>query len=91
MSKKHKQKKVIFSIMAPEAQCVQLAGDFNSWDPDAHHLERTTDEKWEIKLNLTPGRHEYKFVVDGKWHNDPNCSDLAANPFGGENSVLILK
>jgi len=91
MSKKHKQKKVLFSIIAPEAQCVQLAGDFNSWDPYAHPMERKTVERWEINLNLSPGRDEYKFLVDGQWRYDPNCSDFASNPFGDENSVLILK
>jgi 1,4-alpha-glucan branching enzyme len=91
MSKQHKKKKASFSFIAPEAQCVQLAGDFNSWDPHVHPLERTTEERWEIKLNLSPGRYEYRFLVDGQWHNDPNCSDFASNPFGGENNVLILK
>jgi len=91
MSKKHKQKKAIFSIIAPEAQCVQLAGDFNSWDPNAHPLEKKSDEMWVINLDLSPGRYEYKFLVDGQWQNDPDCSDFASNPFGGENSVLILK
>jgi 1,4-alpha-glucan branching enzyme len=91
MSKKQKQKKTSFSFIAPEAQSVQLAGDFNSWDPIAHPMERKTDERWEINLNLSPGRYEYKFVVDGQWRSDPNCSDFASNPFGDDNSVLILK
>ena len=91
MSKKKNQKKAIFTFTAPEAQRVQLAGDFNSWNPNAHPLKKTSHESWEIKLNLSPGQYEYKFLVDGEWQNDPNCSDFASNPFGGENSVLILQ
>ena len=25
------------------------------------------------KLDLPPGRYEYKFVVDGQWCCEPNC------------------
>jgi 1,4-alpha-glucan branching enzyme len=91
MAKKQKQKKVIFSIIAPDARCVQLAGDFNAWDPNVHFLDKKSDEMWEINLDLSPGRYEYKFLVDGQWYNDPDCSDFAPDPFGGENSVLKLK
>jgi len=91
MSKKKNHKKAIFTFTAPEAQSVQLAGDFNSWDPNAHPLKRTSNERWETRLNLSPGRYEYKFLVDGQWQNDPNCSDFASNPFGEENCVLYLK
>ena len=91
MSKKKNHKKAIFTFTAPEAQRVQLAGDFNSWDPNAHPLKRTSDERWEIRLNLSPGRYEYKFLVDGQWQNDPNCTDFASNPYGDKNCVLVLK
>jgi 1,4-alpha-glucan branching enzyme len=91
MSKKKNHKKAIFAFIAPEAQSVQLAGDFNSWDPNAHPLKRTSNERWETRLNLSPGRYEYKFLVDGQWQNDPNCTDFASNPFGDENCVLVLK
>ena len=90
-SMKQNHKKAIFTFTAPEAQRVQLAGDFNSWDPNAHPLKRTSGERWEIRLNLSPGRYEYKFLVDGQWQNDPNCADFASNPFGDENCVLVLK
>lgn len=88
---KQNHKKAIFTFTAPEAQRVQLAGDFNAWDPDAHPLERTSDERWEIRLDLSPGRYEYKFLVDGQWQKDPDCTDFASNPFGDENCVLVLK
>jgi len=37
---------------------------------------------------LTPGRYEYRFLVDGQWRNDPECAECVANPFGSENCVI---
>lgn len=90
-SKKQNHKKATFKFMAPEAQSVLLAGDFNAWEPESHPLKRTSNGLWKANLSLSPGRYEYRFLVDGKWHNDPNCTNFSPNPFGGENSVLIVK
>ena len=83
-------KKAPFSLMAPDAQNVQLAGDFNSWNPEVTPLKKSTKGVWKINLNLSPGRYEYRFLVDGTWHNDPQCSARVANPFGEENCLLII-
>jgi len=34
-----------------------------------------------------PGKHTYRFIVDGNWCDDPECSLRVANPFGGEDMV----
>lgn len=79
-----------FSLYAPHAGCVSLAGDFNAWNPDVHPLEKASDGLWERVVSLPPGRYEYKFVVDGQWHDDPRCDAYTPNPFGGQNCVVIL-
>jgi 1,4-alpha-glucan branching enzyme len=84
------ERKMTFSLYAPEAGYVSLAGDFNSWNPDVHPLEKSSDGLWERVICLPPGRYEYKFFVDGQWHNDPRCTVYTSNPFGGENCVVIL-
>jgi 1,4-alpha-glucan branching enzyme len=83
-------KKAPFSLMAPNAQSVQLAGDFNSWNPEVTPLKKFTKGVWKINLNLSPGRYEYRFLVDGRWQNDPQCESLVANPFGEENCLVII-
>ena len=90
-SKKQNHKRATFKIMAPEAQSVLLAGDFNAWNPDAHPLRRSSNGLWKINLNLSPGSYEYRFLVDGQWQNDPNCKSFAPNPFGDDNCVITLK
>ena len=89
-AKKPRSKRASFKFMAPDAQSVLLAGDFNSWDPQAHPLKKSSDGLWKININLSPGRYEYRFLVDGEWRNDPQCESYAPNPFGEDNCVITL-
>ena len=34
-----------------------------------------------------PVKHNYRFLVDGQWQDDPACTIRVANPFGSENMV----
>ena len=84
-----------FSCSAPEAGAVSLAGTFNDWDPTATPLTRRADGTWATTLDLSPGRYEYKFVVDGRWCCDPGCEEpregcpkCVPNPFGTMNRVV---
>ena len=43
---------------------------------------------WEKRLVLPPGRHEYKFVVDGQWQHDRDARENVLNEFGTLNSVV---
>ena len=59
----------------PAAACktVALAGSFNRWKPDAQAMQGPDADGWyTTTLELPEGRHEYKFVIDGKtWERDP--------------------
>jgi hypothetical protein len=63
--------RICFGLYAPEAQAVFVAGSFNGWQPSAMPLEKQASGRWEVELMLEPGRHEYRFVVDGRWTDDP--------------------
>ena len=94
--KKTKSKPVELSCHAPEAKAVFVAGTFNDWKPDATPLHiHLPNGKWTVTLPLPPGRHEYKFVVDGQWCCEPGCDHeyrgcpkCCANSFGTMNRVL---
>ena len=88
--RKENYKRITFKLHAPDAQCVSLAGDFNSWDPEMHPLKKSSAGIWKKMVSLSPGRYEYRFIVDGEWQNDPDCTTCTPNPFGGNNNVLIL-
>ncbi len=84
-------RKVNFTMVAPEAPNVFLVGDFNSWDISSHPLKKASKGNWKTSIKLIPGRYEYRFLVDGEWQNDPNCTTFVPNSYGSENCVLTLK
>ncbi|MGB7573470.1 MAG: isoamylase early set domain-containing protein [Thermodesulfobacteriota bacterium] len=79
-----------FSLLAPSAQSVFLAGDFNQWDLSSHPLKGDKNRMWRISLNLNPGQYEYRFFVDSEWQNDPGCPTCVENPFRTLNCVRIV-
>ena len=80
---------VVFTIEAPSAARVQLAGDFNDWTPDGSEME-AVGPLWKKLLKLAPGRYRYRYVIDGEWHSDPYNAAVEPSPFGGDDSVLVL-
>lgn len=77
---------VWFQFVDAGAREVSVAGDFNGWNADANRLARFGDV-WLARLTgLTPGPHEYKFVVNGAtWQTDPE------NPKKmGDNSLVSV-
>ncbi len=85
---------VTLSCRAPSAQAVFVAGTFNDWHPEATPMIRGDEGEWSVALNLPPGRHELKFLVDGEWCCEPGRDDAdlscacVSNPFGTMNRVL---
>jgi hypothetical protein len=67
-----------------------VAGSFNQWKPETTPLTLKGNGRWVGDLAINPGKHEYLFVVDGQWMPDPNARESVQNPFGGQNSVLIV-
>ena len=74
-----------FSFRAPDATSVQLVGDFTQWQDRPVNLQKGADGVWRTAVNLPPGAHHYRFLVDGEWRDDPECTLHTPNPFGGEN------
>lgn len=86
-----------FSCHAPDAEAVFLAGTFNDWKPWTIPLTRSDDGMWWTSVPLETGRHEFKFIVDGKWccesgcdHEYHGCPKCCANPFGTMNRVVEI-
>jgi glycosidase len=65
----------------PEVHTVAVAGTFNSWVGDAAPLTRVGASTWQATVPAHPGRHHYKYVVNGRdWIPDP------ANPWISEDA-----
>jgi hypothetical protein len=79
-----------FSYSDPEAGAVFLAGTFNGWNATSHPMEKLKSGTWVLTVELGPGTHDYKFVVDGAWITDFENPSSAPDPYGGVNSIVTL-
>ena len=85
---KVKRRRTNFTLPAKAAQKVYLVGEFNQWNEKKHLMKKDADGTWKRTILLAPGRYEYKFLVDGKWKDDPTNSKRRQNRFGTYNSIL---
>lgn len=76
---------------APRAEKVYVAGEFNQWRAGDLRLRQDETGLWKVQLWLTPGWYEYRFLVDGEWHDDPRAKVRVSNAFGSTNSVLVVQ
>jgi 1,4-alpha-glucan branching enzyme len=83
--------KQTFSITAPGAMSVMLAGDFTQWQEKPISLTKKEGGVWTATVELPPGTHHYRFVVDGEWRDDPECTVRVPNPFGTHNAVREVR
>ena len=73
-SARNSLKPINFYCPAPDAERVEIEGDFNHW----HRLpmKRLLDGWWFARLELRHGHHLYRFIVDGKRELDPAASGI---------------
>jgi 1,4-alpha-glucan branching enzyme len=90
-SKKGKIIKVTFyTHKTPNAETAFVVGDFNGWDETSHPMSQLKDERFKVVLELEPGNeYQFRYLVDGEWHNDWDADKYTPNPFSGDNSIVI--
>ncbi len=72
------------------AEQVAVCGEFNNWSPDTK-LSRNGDGSWHTTINLAPGAYRYRYLIDGnRWENAWDADDYVANPYGGDDSVIVV-
>ncbi len=77
-----------FTFRAPDAKKVCIAGKFNNWNTSSMPMKKGKDGTWRIKVKLPPGRHEFKYFMDGVWAQDIPDTEKVSNPFGTYNYVI---
>ena len=82
--------RVNFALHAPDANEVFIAGTFNDWNPQVRPLRCDKKGTWRTWMNLSAGQHEYRFIVNGNWQEDPKAGERAHNSFGTFNSVVSV-
>jgi len=80
---------------APGVQEVLVSGSFNGWGDTPETADPLSDDDgdglWVRVVHLEPGKHIYKFVVDGQWLPDPANPDKEDDGYGSFNSVLNVE
>src|ERR1041385_4076713 len=82
MKTNHAKQKQTFTFNAPAALRVLLVGDFTQWQKNPIPLEKQPNGTWRATVPLETGTYRYRFLVDGEWCDDPNCTLRVPNPFG---------
>ncbi len=80
---------VRFVFVDPRATSVEIVGDFNEWAKGRTELGRSgAPGVWAVSVPLSPGRHEYAFIINGsRWVADP-LAVKSSDDFGTESSVI---
>jgi 1,4-alpha-glucan branching enzyme len=76
-----------FRFAAPEAMSVMLVGDFTHWQKRGIPMHKDGSGTWTANVNLAPGKHSYRFIVDGEWRDDPECKLRVPNAFGSQDMI----
>ena len=85
------KKPVDFQYCAAPGSRVFVSGSFNYWNPAQYRMSDSAGNGvFKTVVELAGGRHEYKFVVNGIWHTDPNCKEDEPNEYGTRNSVIVV-
>jgi 1,4-alpha-glucan branching enzyme len=79
--------KQTFRFSSPGAMSVLLVGDFTHWQQRGIPMHKGKDGIWVATVELPPGKHTYRFIVDGDWRDDPECTLRVANPYGSQDMV----
>lgn len=82
--------KTVFTLIGfTDARNVYLSGSFNGWSTLKTSMKKSATG-WQISLPLPPGKHLYKFVVDGRWIHDKFNKNREDDGNGGHNSVYFV-
>ncbi len=79
-----------FHYSAHDASSVLLVGDFTNWQEKPVPMHKRTGDTWTATVELAPGTHHYRFIVDGEWQDDPDCAVRVPNPFGSQDMVARI-
>ena len=81
---------IVFRFEAPQAEAVLLVGDFSQWQNAPIVMVKGAAGVWHATVALPPGRHRYRFLVDGDWQNDPGQEERVLNPFGSFDNIADI-
>jgi 1,4-alpha-glucan branching enzyme len=87
--------KVTFKLpkeAAPDAQTVNIVGDFNRWNKEETPMKRLKNGDFTVTLELETGReYKFKYLIDDiRWENDWHADRYEPNVYGTDDSVVVV-
>ena len=74
------------------ADRIYVAGTFNDWNERAIPLVQARDGVWRATVDLPAGqRHEFRYLIDGRWQTDYHADGFTDNIYGSHNSMVDLE
>jgi len=78
-----------FRIRSSQAGQVTVIGSWDDWAAPGQTLAHTREPGlWEAWVEVPPGTHRYRFLVDGRAVRPPDAHRYASDDFGGEDAVI---
>lgn len=77
---------IAFTLLG--AQTVQIAGDWNAWQPTP--LSRDRQGRWVLPRDLPQGVHRFNLRVDGEEWVVPEGVPTLDDGFGGQVGILVI-
>lgn len=71
----------------PDAVTVEVSGTFTNWEPRSMMHDGAV---WYCDVELTPGNHEYIYLVDKEQVVPPESPYSVSDGYGGQNGVLTV-
>lgn len=80
-----------FRVFCPQAEHVEIVGTFTGWHDRPVPMRLGDDGWWRATLELTPGDHEFQYLIDRReWRPDYAAGGLRLNEFGTWVSQLTV-
>lgn len=79
---------VTFKYKQARAKKIKVYGSFNGW-AKGYKLKKVSKDSWQQTVELARGRHEYKFLVDGKWKYDAKRPAINDGLFSKNNVIIV--
>jgi hypothetical protein len=81
--------RVRFRLRSGQAAAVTVIGSWDDWASPGQTLTHTRDSGlWEGWVEVPPGVHRYRFLVDGRTVRPPDAPRYVKDDFGEEDAVL---
>ena len=82
--------KITFTVPAKQADKVELAGDFNDWQPT--ELKKFKNGNFKGQFNVpVDNEYQFRYKIDGQWENETEADAYKWNDFeGADNSVVTV-